>query len=361
MTIPAMEVGGDFYDFVLQPDGRYGLVIADVAGKSIPAALFMALSRTIIRANASNQSRVSNIMKSANKMIESDASAGMFVTLIYGILDGKSQSFYYANAGHPPPLIFRSSSSIFEEEAPKGIALGIIDDAEYEEGCIRFSSGDLAVFYTDGVTEAMNSLGEMYGVKRLMDVVGRNHQAKTADIIKEILIDIAEFSQSTEQHDDITMIVVRAQGPPQVACEFEVLAREEYIPRVMGCIDKKMSEAGFSREDILNLQVAVEECFVNIMIHGYHKAEGLIWLSFDIKESYFAVTLEDEAPRFDPTTYSEPNRAENVQDQPIGGWGINLIKSLTDEIKYDYEDNRNKLTLIKRKRLTSEGIRVTGD
>jgi sigma-B regulation protein RsbU (phosphoserine phosphatase) len=263
-------------------------------------------------------------------------------------------SFNYANAGHPPPLIFRSTCCIFEEEAPIGIALGIIDDAEYEEGCIRFSSGDMAIFYTDGVTEAMNGRGEMYGVKRLMDVVRRNHQAKTEDVIKEILGDIAMFSQQREQHDDITLVAVRAIGPLQNHLEFRLLAKEESIPKVVNCIDKRMSRAGFSKEEILDLQVAVEECYVNIINHGYRKGEGFIWITFDSGENYFTITLEDEAPRFDPTLYHKPNRVENVQDQPIGGWGINLIKSLTDEIRYDYEDNKNKLTLIKRKKITSE-------
>jgi PAS domain S-box-containing protein len=361
VTIPAMEVGGDFYDFILQPDGRYGLVIADVAGKSIPAALFMALSRTIIRANATNQSNVSNIIKNANKMIASDASAGMFVTLLYGVLDGPSLSFNYANAGHPPPIVFRSTCCIFEEETPIGIALGIIDDAEYKEGCIRFSSGDMAIFYTDGVTEAMNARGEMYGVKRLMDVVRRNRQAKTKDIIKEILADIAMFSQQREQHDDITLVAVRAIGPLQNHLEFRLLAKEESIPKVISCIEKRMSHAGFSIEEIMDLQVAVEECYVNIINHGYRKGEGFIWITFDSRENSFTVTLEDGAPRFDPTLYHKPNRVENVEDQPIGGWGINLIRSLTDEIKYDYENNKNKLTLIKRKKITYEGTHIMGE
>jgi hypothetical protein len=129
VSIPAMEVGGDFYDSIVQPDGKYGIVIADVAGKSIPAAIFMALSRTIIRANATNQSQVSKVAKNANKMIASDAPTGMFVTLIYGVLDGETLSLHYANAGHPPPLLFRSANCTIEEEAPMGIVMGIIDDA----------------------------------------------------------------------------------------------------------------------------------------------------------------------------------------------------------------------------------------
>jgi serine/threonine-protein kinase RsbW len=163
------------------------------------------------------------------------------------------------------------------------------------------------------------------------------------------------FSQEREQHDDITLVAVRAIGRLQNHLEFRLLAKEESIPKVISCIDKRMSLAGFSKEEILDLQVAVEECYVNIINHGYRKGEGFIWITFDSGEDSFTVTLEDNAPRFDPTLYHKPNRVENAEDQPIGGWGINLIRSLTDEIKYDYGDNKNKLTLIKRKKITSEG------
>ena len=109
VTEPAMVVGGDFYDFIQLSDGEYGIVIADVAGKSVPAAIFMALSRTIIRANISNQKNLSNVLSSSNNMIKSDALAGMFVTLTYGVIDRVNLTFRYSNAGHPPPLIFRSA------------------------------------------------------------------------------------------------------------------------------------------------------------------------------------------------------------------------------------------------------------
>jgi PAS domain S-box-containing protein len=354
VTIPAMEVGGDFYDFIIQPDGKYGIVIADVAGKSIPAAIFMALSRTIIRANATNQSKVSRVAKNANKMIASDASAGMFVTLIYGILDGETLSFHYANAGHPPPLLFRSADCTIEEEAPMGIVMGIIDDAEYKERRIQFSSGDMAIFYTDGITEAMNRQGELYGVKRLIDVIRGNCQAGTKEIVKKILADISEFSQSTEQHDDITLIIIKAIGQLKDHYKTKLISCVENIPKIVSCIDQRMSDGGFDREQILELQVAVEEAYVNITNHGYNKEEGLIWVSFDSGNGLFMVTLEDVAPRFDPTLFNKRNQGGNIQDHPVGGWGINLIRSLTDELKYEYKNGKNKLILIKNRRVHSK-------
>lgn len=124
-SIPAMEVGGDFYDFI-PGDGKLGMVIADVSGKSVPAALFMALSRTIVRVNATHHEKGIDVLEDANNMISADSKLGMFVTLFYGVLDQNSRSLVYANAGHPPPLLMRGGSNSFEELDVTGIALGAI-------------------------------------------------------------------------------------------------------------------------------------------------------------------------------------------------------------------------------------------
>jgi len=209
VTIPAMEVGGDFYDFIPLPDSRQSLVIADVAGKSIPAALFMALSKTIVRANAAHTASAADVLKEANNMISEDASAGMFVTLFYGILDGKAHTLTYANAGHPPPLIFRTDRCKCAEVT--GIALGAWDESEYEERQVQFCHGDVALLYTDGVTEAISREGELYGVKRLCQVITKSCRLSAQEIMGTILDDILEFSSGQAQSDDITMIVLKAE------------------------------------------------------------------------------------------------------------------------------------------------------
>ncbi|RQW78812.1 MAG: PAS domain S-box protein, partial [Methanothrix sp.] len=211
VAIPAMEVGGDFYDFISLADGRQGLVIADVAGKSIPAALFMALSRTIVRANAAHRVSASDVLKEANVMIAEDASEGMFVTLFYGILDGKAHTLTYANAGHPPPLIFRTAGCKCTEQEVTGIALGAWEDAEYEERSVRFCRGDVALLYTDGVTEAVNAKNELYGLQRVSDVITKSCHLSAQDIMAAILDDISDFSSGHDQSDDITMIVLKAE------------------------------------------------------------------------------------------------------------------------------------------------------
>jgi phosphoserine phosphatase RsbU/P len=211
VTIPAMEVGGDFYDFIALPDGRQGVVIADVSGKSIPAALFMALSRTIVRANAAHQTHTAEVLRDANNMIAQDATAGMFVTLFYGVLDGKAHTLTYANAGHPPLLMIRSGCARCTEQEVTGVALGAMDGMDYEERQVEFHPGDVALLYTDGVTEATNRQGEMYSIKRLCRAMTSICHLSAQEIMERILKDISEFSGDREQYDDITMIVMKAE------------------------------------------------------------------------------------------------------------------------------------------------------
>jgi serine/threonine-protein kinase RsbW len=135
---------------------------------------------------------------------------------------------------------------------------------------------------------------------------------------------------------------------------------KENIPKIVNCIGRKMSERGFAGEQISEMQVAVEEAYVNIINHGYKKEEGLIWITIDVGERFIRVVLEDEAPRFDPTKFIKLEQNSRSLDHPVGGWGINLMKSLTDEIRYDYKDNKNKLTLIKiRDKISNSSFRKT--
>ncbi len=207
--IPAMEVGGDFYDFI-PGDGKLGMVIADVSGKSVPAALFMALSRTIVRINATHHEKGTDVLEDANNMICADSREGMFVTLFYGVLDQNSRSLVYANAGHPPPLLMRRGSNAFEKLEVTGIALGAIGEAKYEERRVDLSSGDVLVLYTDGVNEAENSNSEQYGIERFRSMVCESCHLSAQGILDRILEDLSVFCEGQAQFDDITMVVVKA-------------------------------------------------------------------------------------------------------------------------------------------------------
>ncbi|NTV28285.1 MAG: SpoIIE family protein phosphatase, partial [Methanothrix sp.] len=322
-------------------------VIADVAGKGVPAALFMALSRTIVRANASHQSDTSEVLKASNNMIAQDATAGMFVTLLYGILDGKARTFTYANAGHSPPLLFRSEIGEFVEEPATGIVLGARANLEYKERTIEISPGDVAVFYTDGVTEAMNDKEELYGRVRITDVIRSSSRLSAEGILSSILDDISNFSDCQEQNDDITLIVVKAREHQEKHSMIMVAAREEELPKVIAFIDEVMSFAGFGKKKISDIELAVEEAFINIIQHGYRGSEGTILIKSDFYDGCLTLKIEDQAPRFDPTQLDMPDISADLEERPIGGLGIHLIKSLVDEIKYEFRDGKNVLILKK--------------
>jgi sigma-B regulation protein RsbU (phosphoserine phosphatase) len=349
VTIPAMEVGGDFYDFIQLPDNKYGIVIADVAGKGIPAAIFMALSRTIIRANVANQKKISNVLASANEMIESDATQGMFVTLLYGVIDEGGSAFRYSNAGHLPPLIIRSAKCTFEKGDITGVALGVTRDANYLEETILISPGDIVALYTDGVTEAMNNNGEMYGEKRLVDVISSHCQETAKDIIDRVRENIKSFSEEEEQQDDLTLVILKAAEQVEKGKKIRVLAHENEVPGIISSIEESMRCLGFSDEDNLSFQLAVEEACINIINHGYRNAKGYISIALESRPNCFMVIIEDEASQFDPTRFEKPNLVEDANERPIGGLGIHLIKSLTDEMRYDYAEGKNRLTLIKKR------------
>jgi len=209
-NIPALEVGGDFYDFIPLGKDRWGLVIADVSGKGVPAALFMALSRTLIRASTLASADPAVAIGHANQLICEDSKTSMFVTLFYAILDSRAMTLDYVNAGHNPPLLLKGTSSDVVLLRAKGIALGLTDDVDLQSVRMDLRPGDVLVLYTDGVTEAINDREEEFGEQRLLSVITENRMLPAGELLEEILAAINTFAGSRPQHDDITLMVLRA-------------------------------------------------------------------------------------------------------------------------------------------------------
>jgi PAS domain S-box-containing protein len=173
-TVMAKEVGGDFFDVIpyeVMPldKGLHGLLVADVSGKGVPAALFMALSRIVVRVNALWHHDPAKVIYSSNNTITQDSKSGMFVTLFFGLLNETDGTLTYVNAGHNPPLMFRSRDGTVEKLLPTGIVLGAVENMEYKARSVKIEKDDIVVMFTDGVTESINSRGEMFGEKRLIE------------------------------------------------------------------------------------------------------------------------------------------------------------------------------------------------
>lgn len=207
----ARQVSGDFYDFIPLRDGSWGIVVADVADKGIPAALFMALCRTILRAVAISRGDPAEALMRVNEIIDQDTQSDLFVTVFYAIWEPETGKICYANAGHNPPLLLRrdGSTTLLTQH---GMALGILPDIEMQSHTIHFLPGDTLLLYTDGVTEAINADLDEFGLDRLKHAVNHTRYADADHIAKSITRAIQSHAGDTPQFDDITLVVVKREA-----------------------------------------------------------------------------------------------------------------------------------------------------
>ncbi len=209
--VAAHEVGGDFYDFFLIDKNRLGFVIGDVSGKGISAALFMAVSRTLIRATGLKGDSVSECMQYANSLLCKESVSSMFVTVFYGILNTKTGEVDYVNAGHNPPYLL-TADRISKVEMTDGLALGVLDDFKFESKKLHLKKGDQLLLYTDGVVEAFDKEEKAYGEEKFENFLNDNLNHPIETIIKKSFADVKEFVDDAPQSDDITLLGITFKG-----------------------------------------------------------------------------------------------------------------------------------------------------
>ncbi|HTB35263.1 MAG TPA: SpoIIE family protein phosphatase [bacterium] len=207
---PAKEVGGDLYDFIRIEDQRLALVVADVSGKSVPGSLGMTMARSVLRAQALSRQGVAETLHKTNEVIQPDIRRGMFVTMFYAVLDMASHRITCANAGHNPCFKLLANGTV-EEIGPEGIALGLVPAHQFyvDEMSFELAPGETLVFYTDGVTEAMNAASEEYGEERFQASMTRTVGRSAADMLPALVADVRAFVAGAPPHDDITLVLLR--------------------------------------------------------------------------------------------------------------------------------------------------------
>jgi sigma-B regulation protein RsbU (phosphoserine phosphatase) len=213
-SIPAREVGGDFFDFIDIGEDRVGLVIGDVTGKSVSGALVMSASRSVFRMLSEETLTVGEIMTRANRRTKKDIKKGMFVALLYAVLNASERTLSLCSAGQTQPIYLSAETGkagLVETEGDT-FPLGILDGAEYQETRLQLALGDKIVFYTDGIVEAMNGQGEIFGFERLLQVVQETGSPSADKLLKEIVDKVNTFAGGAAQHDDLTVIVLSVSG-----------------------------------------------------------------------------------------------------------------------------------------------------
>jgi serine phosphatase RsbU (regulator of sigma subunit) len=212
---PARVVGGDYYDFIPLGPKRFGVVIADVAGKGLPAALIMPAVKIALRTLATRHDRMADALREANRIFLENLPPASYFTLVYGVFDTEARRLVFATAGHQPPLHLRAATGEIRALQTGGAAVGLIPDVEFETEEVSFEAGDLFMFYTDGVTDAENAEGADFGQERLLDVVRRNHDRSARSLVTAVHAAIHEFQGPAAQGDDATVIAVRVpSGEP---------------------------------------------------------------------------------------------------------------------------------------------------
>lgn len=222
-NLPAMDIGGDYYDFITIDSKHIGLVIADVSGKGIGGALMMAVCRSVLRVNAENVYDPSTMLCTLNKTLSSNLADDMFISMLYMVLNTDTYQLSYARAGHEAPILIKKGAHSAEQTETAGIAIGLVDNETFESVIetqhLSLSPGDLLVTYTDGITEAMNSADEEWGIKNLKQSIERMADATVKDVLNNIHNNVLTFTGNNRQSDDMTMLALKIKNTPDQSTE----------------------------------------------------------------------------------------------------------------------------------------------
>ena len=330
---PAREVGGDFYDFFPVSGGRIAFLVADVSGKGIPGAMFMMEAKNIIKNCLVEFADITEAVAEANRRLCAGNRAELFVTAWIGVLD-RAGTFEYVNAGHNRPFIRRADGRIEKVTGKGGRFLGMFEDADYRANVLKLGRGDILYLYTDGVTEAMNAKGEQFGERRLCAEI-----ASGGERISEA---ISEFVGGAEQSDDLTGMAIAWHGPSKSRAQ-DFAADDASLASALKFI--RESFAGVDAKAVASMLNAADEVTSNIV--NYSGAKGYR-VEAERTADRLRLRFSDDGRPYNPLSHVDPDTHAAIEDRPIGGLGLVVVKRLADRVSYSREGGRNILTLIRK-------------
>lgn len=342
---PAREVGGDFYDYFMIDERYMALVMADVAGKGIPAALFMMKTKTLIGNSSTGQSDPSVILTHANNALSKKNDESIFVTVFLGILDIETGHLVYTNAGHTPPFICGRQGCRIVDQG-HDFVLGGMEGMSYHNCSLDLKPGERLFLYTDGVTEAFSRSEALFGEERLSKALEETINLKGEDMLANLYNKICDFSEGVEQSDDITMFVLDYKGGHETV-QLELPAEISRLNEARSFAEKQLSKTGADEKTKSECELIVEEIFTNICSYAYEE-EGKVRIVCETSAGLFSLTFIDSGKSFNPLEQSVPDLNAPAEEREIGGLGIYLTQELSDEISYSYENGLNQLRIVKR-------------
>lgn len=360
---PARLVAGDFYDYFFIDEDRLCLVIADVTGKGIPAALFMVIAKTVIKNRAMQGGLPSEILKDVNNQLREGNDTKMFVTAWLGIVDVRKGRLTFANAGHEYPVFTDEEGRFDYFKDRHGLVMGLKADMEYKDSQRDLKKGDMLFVYTDGVLDAQDYDGDAYGPDRLTDVMNAYRGVTPCELTERVLESVMEYSKDVDQFDDITMLAFKYLGDDERKADPGVQPSDGYNERIgeirigakiensreaVGFVEEQLINRGYDRKNSGRTALAIEELFVNIAQYAYPDTDGWVCIRVGSKDAATTVIeLIDEGIPYDPTAKEDPDITLPFKQRGIGGMGIFMAKNIMDEMRYKRIEGKNHLTLIK--------------
>jgi len=349
---PAREVGGDFYDYYFLDEERLCFCIGDVSGKGVPAALFMAMARTLIKSRAYDDTSTASILTHVNDELSADNESCMFVTIFSGILNVKTGELLYTNAGHNPPYLRRRDGALQRLDQRHGPAIGAMEGMVYKEERDRLEPGDLLFLYTDGVTEAMDVEHQLFSEDRLMDLLASMDTNDADSAVDRTVAAVRAFEGDAEQADDITVLGLRFQGQPEDALmakqRITIKNRMAEIVAVNETFEAFAEEFDIPATIAMKFNVIFDELLSNIVTYAYSDDdEHDIEVRMEVAGKRLTVTVTDDGVPFNPLHAEAPDIDASLEERKIGGLGIHLVRNLIDDVTYQRRIGKNVMTLTR--------------
>lgn len=363
---PAREVGGDFYDFFDLPDGQVGIVVGDVTDKGVPAALVMATTRSLLRSDAPRLVSPAEVLAFANELLLPSIPDHMFVTCLYVVLDPRSGRLRYANAGHNLPYV-RSGDEVLELRAT-GLPLGLMPGIIYEEKESTLQPGQSLLLYSDGLIEAHNERGEMFGFPRLRELMRPPRDSH--DLIDHLMRELDQFTgPQREQEDDITLVALRwisaagrsvqldpqvrtaepgQNGPGRVVADFTIASEQGNERLAIEQVAAATAPLGLAPATVERLKTAVGEATMNAIEHGNQfRPEAPVEIRVVVRESSLSIAITDQGGQVEMPEQETPDLELKLTGlQSPRGWGLFLISNMVDEMLQSNDGVHHTLELI---------------
>ena len=346
---PAREVGGDLYDYLIR-DEKLFFCIGDVSGKGVPSALLMAVVHSLFRNEAGRENNPKTIMETLNRYAAEGNESSMFVTIFIGVLDLPTGRMRYCNAGHDTPLLI-TPDSVEQLPVEANLPIGLFNDFGYTVQEYRLQAGETLFLYTDGLTEARNKDRNLLGLPRVKRILDDSRNATSQQIIDNVVNAVTTYADGAEQSDDLTLLALTYTPHDErnvLDTDLTISNNVGEVKTLNAFVIDVAERLSLDKTTTHNVKLAVEEAVVNVIDYAYPiGTNGKIHIAARADDSTLRVIITDNGAAFDPTEALKTDTSLSVEDRPIGGLGILLVRQLMDAINYERIEGKNILTLIK--------------